>query len=152
MVQYPRGGALISLASGASRRLHQNFSSRSSLPSRLPSLPSLPSRFIDAAAAVTMSDAKTEEMKALLQDWANRMAKPVEWQSDGEKGILFPNDGGKDFRNPDNSTEFKDEFPDRAWMMKKWMKEYRAEPPAGSTSGPEEYGEIPADIASKYDE
>ena len=97
-----------------------------------------------------MSDAKTEDMKALLQDWANRMAKPVEWQSDGEKGILFPNDGGKDFRNPDNSTEFKDEFPDRAWMMKKWMKEYRAEPPAGSTSGPEEYGEIPADIASKY--
>ena len=96
--------------------------------------------------------AMTEEMKALLQDWANRMAKPVEWQSDGEKGILFPNDGGKDFRNPDNSTEFKDEFPDRAWMMKKWMKEYRAEPPAGSTSGPEEYGEIPADIASKYDE
>ena len=99
-----------------------------------------------------MSDAKTDEMKALLQDWANRMARPVEWQSDGEKGILFPNDGGKDFRNPDNSTEFKDEFPDRAWMMKKWMKEYRAEPPAGSTSGPEEYGEIPADIASKYDE
>ena len=98
-----------------------------------------------------MSDAMTEEMKVLLQDWANRMAKPVEWQSDGEKGILFPNDGGKDFRNPDNSTEFKDEFPDRAWMMKKWMKEYRAEPPAGSTSGPEEYGEIPADIASKYD-
>ena len=101
-----------------------------------------------------MSDAKTDEMKALLQDWANRMARPVEWQSDGEKGILFPNDGGKDFRNPDNSTEFKDEFPDRAWMMKKWMKEYRAEPPGGSPMarcGLEEYGEIPADIASKYD-
>ena len=150
----PRGGALIrsalpqrSLTAPPPELLLSGVA-----PSRSPSLPSLPVALPCATAAVTMSDAKTDEMKALLQDWANRMAKPVEWQSDGEKGILFPNDGGKDFRNPDNSTEFKDEFPDRAWMMKKWMKEYRTEPPGGSTSGPEEYGEIPADIASKYDE